>query len=330
MTLDQKRYCKEFSWRLSEEPQRGLFRVEFLALGTRCSVLFAAMNGEVAQEFSQAVTNWVSSFEGKYSRFLDTSLLSEINRQAGRGWMAIDEETEKLLALCDELHFSTRGLLDPSALPLIQLWDYRRQRDSIPGPEELETVRAKVGWAKVERRSGEIRLPEKGMALDFGGFGKEYAVDRVAALAQDFGIADALIDFGQDIHILGTPPDGPAWHIGLEDPRRPGSTWTGLALAGRGAVATSGDYLRNFAHEGVRYGHIIDARTGQPVRNGMLAVSVVAASCLEAGTLSTVSFVAGPKEGMAMVEANFGAEACFVGEAEIHQSNQFYEYMVQS
>lgn len=323
-------YAKPIESRLTFDEGRQLYRLQFQALGTACSVLFVAGDRSTAIAFGQAAVEWVGIFEGKYSRFLDTSLLSEINRQAGRAWVQVDEDTERIFALCDDLNFMTHGQLDPSGLPLISLWDYRRNRAELPGEAEIAGAKALVGWQKVQRRPGAVFLPEKGMCLDFGGFGKEYAVDKVAGLAVGYGIENCLVDFGQDIHVLGTPPDSPAWHIGLEDPVRPGSTWTGLVLLRGGGVATSGDYHRNFVHEGRRYGHIIDLATGYPVANGLQAVSVVARSCLEAGVLSTAAFVAGPEKGAQLMEANFGAEACFVSEHSNYQTSQFYEYIVQS
>ncbi|MDQ8199666.1 FAD:protein FMN transferase [Pelagicoccus enzymogenes] len=323
-------YRKRIDSRLSFDEGRRLYRLQFQALGTACSVLFALEDRPRAIAFSDAAVEWVGVFEGKYSRFLDTSLLSEVNRKAGEDWVQVDEDFEHLLALCDDLNFMTHGQLDPSGMPLIGLWDYRRKRSELPSPEEISVAKSLVGWQKVQRRPGEVFLPEKGMCLDFGGFGKEYAVDKVAGLAVEYGIGNCLVDFGQDIHVLGTPPDSPAWHIGLEDPTRPGTTWTGLALLQGGGVATSGDYHRNFVLGGKRYGHIIDLSTGYPVANGLLAVSVVARSCLEAGVLSTAAFVAGPEGGAELMEANFGAEACFVSEHSNYQTSRFYEYVVQS
>lgn len=328
--VGDKAYLRKIESRLTFDETRRLYRLQFSALGTACSVLFSTVDQAVAIGFADAAVEWVGCFEGKYSRFLDTSLLSEVNRNAGEKWVRIDSEMEHLFALCDDLNFMTYGQLDPSALPLISLWDYRRKRSELPSEYEIVAAKELVGWGKVERRPGEVFLPEKGMCLDFGGFGKEYAVDKVAGLAVASGISDCLVDFGQDIHVLGTPPDGPAWHIGLEDPLRPRTTWTGLALLRGGGVATSGDYHRNFVHEGKRFGHIVDLDTGYPVSNGLLAVSVVAPSCLEAGVLSTAAFVLGAEKGAELLEANFGAEACFVSEFSNYQTNQFYEYVVQS
>ena len=91
------------------------------------------------------------------------------------------------------------------------------------------------------------------MSIDLGGIGKGYAVDRVLTMGVERGIDNVLVDFGNDFRVYGQPPDKVAWHIGLENPNNPGTCWTGVALKNH-AVASSGDYLRRFVHQGRRYG----------------------------------------------------------------------------
>ena len=165
------------------------------------------------------------------------------------------------------------------------------------------------------------------MCLDFGGIGKEYAVDMAVAMAPHFGIEHLLVDFGQDIRALGHPPGKPAWHIGLEDPMSPGSCW-GSVAAMHHAVASSGDYLRCFMLNGRRYGHIIDPRSGYPVDNGCLSVSVVAPSCTLAGVLSTTAFILGPKDGFELINRTFGASGAIISHTGRFITPRFYEHLV--
>jgi FAD:protein FMN transferase len=181
-------------------------------------------------------------------------------------------------------------------LPLLQVWDWRKIHAQLPDAAAIAAARALTGWSKVQRRRGAIFLPREGMGLDFGGFGKEYAVDQLAGIARQCGIRDALIDLGRDIMALGGNGVHPFWHVGIEDGAQPGQCRGGLGITER-AVAASGDYTRHFMHNGVRYGHIIDPRTGWPTGNEMRAVTAVAPSCLEAGVFSTCVFLLGGKEG---------------------------------
>jgi thiamine biosynthesis lipoprotein len=305
-----------------------LRKLSFKALGTTCEVQYAAPHGdEQAAGFERAATAWVNAFEAKYSRFRPDSLVSRINAAAGREWIAVDAEMEGLLKLCDALHFMTQGVLDPTSLPLIQLWNYKTDTPRLPADSEIAAARALVGWKRVQREPGKVFLPETGMALDFGGFGKEYAVDFVVQLASDHGLACALVDFGHDLRAVGLPPGKPAWHIGLEDPLQPGTSALSVALIGK-AIASSGDYLRGFTLNGKRYGHIIDPRTGWPVANGCVQATVIAGSCLQAGVLSTTAFVLGVPKGVDFIQASPGAEGLLITQRARAQTRGFFNYVV--
>jgi thiamine biosynthesis lipoprotein len=272
----------------------------------------------------------VEAFEAKFSRFRPDSLLSRINAAAGREWVGVDEDMEAHFKLCDTLHFMTQGILDPTALPLLSLWNWKAGRPALPEPEEIAGALRLVGWPKVQRKPGGVFLPERGMGLDFGGFGKEYAVDRVAQIALECGLADVLVDFGHDLRALGAPPGRPAWHIGLEDPERPGSTWAGTALRGGNGMASSGDYIRAFTLGGRRYGHIVDPRTGWPVGNGCTQATVIAPTCLQAGVLSTTAFVLGIPTGIEFVQGYPGAEGLLLAGRTRAQTRGFYNHVVEN
>ncbi len=308
-----------------------LRRLAFPALGTQCEVQYVAPGGDgQAGAFERAAVGWVQAFEAKYSRFRPESLLSRINAAAGREWVGVDAETEGMFKLCDTIQFMTQGILDPTALPLIRLWDWKAQPASIPKGESIAAAQRLVGWAKVQRQPGRVFLPEAGMALDFGGFGKEFAVDIVADIAGDHGIADALIDFGRDIRAVGAPPGRPAWHIGLEDPQSPGAPWASISFSGSRGIASSGDTVRSFVIDGRRFGHIIDPRTGWPVANGCTQATVIAGTCLHAGVLSTTAFVLGVPRAIPWIESFPGAEGSLLTAQSRAQTRGFYNYVVSS
>jgi len=314
---------------LSGAPVEPLRRLVFQALGTRCEVQYAAADAARAAAFEHAAVTWVQRFEAKYSRFRPDSLVSRINTAAGRAWVEIDAEMEQMLDLCGSLHFLTGGVLDATALPLLRLWNYKAEQPRVPGDEEVAAARRLVGWSKVQRAPGKVILPEPGMALDFGGFGKEWAVDIVAQIAGEHGIKAALVDFGHDLRAVGLPPGRPAWHVGLEDPQRPGTPRGSIAISGGQGVASSGDYLRCFMVNGRRYGHIIDPRTGRPVANGCLQATVIAGSCLQAGVLSTTAFVLGVTEGLKLIQSTAGAEGLLVTPETRAQTRGFWQYVVE-
>lgn len=305
-----------------------LRRRRWSALGTVCEIQYVCDDEHRALAFEAEALAWVERFESRYSRFRPDSLVSRINDAAGGDWVEIDEEMEGLLRFCGSLHFLTRGVIDATAAPLLRLWNYKASAPRLPSAEEIAAARRLVGWEKVRCEPGRMRLPERGMALDFGGWGKEYAVDAVAALARAHGIGRALVDFGHDLMALGAAPGKPGWHIGLENPADPAGPCRGSLAAVDVGVATSGDYLRGFTIEGRRYGHIVDIRSGRPVANGCRQATVVAPTCLLAGAFSTALFILGPEEGLRLAGEMMGVEARILTESALHQTRGFFRYVV--
>jgi thiamine biosynthesis lipoprotein len=306
--------------------ERGLNKLEFHAMSTLCRVHFHGVSAAVARDFQNEVVAWTGQFEAHYSRFIPDSLIGQINASAGEHWVEIDPETERLFNLCQELFFFTRGSFDPTSLPLIKLWNWKNRPAAVPADESIRAALELVGWNKVQRRVGGIFLPRAGMSIDLGGIGKEYAVDCVMNLAIERGIANVLVDFGQDVRVLGHAPDKKFWWIGLEDPHAAGKCWTGVAVTNH-AVATSGDTRRFFEIDGRRYGHILDPRTGYPADNGCRAVSVIAPSCTIAGLFSTTVFILGPKEGLQLIETHPGAAGVVTTNITQFFTQRFREYI---
>jgi thiamine biosynthesis lipoprotein len=306
--------------------ERGLFLLEFRSMNTPCRVKFHGVPASTARDFQHQVVNWVAGFEARYSRFIPDSLIGRINAAAGEHWVPTDPETDRLFELCQALFFFTSGSFDPSALPLIKLWNWQRKPPALPDAKAIQAARELVGWSKVLRRAGGVFLPQRGMALDLGGIGKEYAVDCVANMAIQCGIKNVLVDFGQDVRVHGHAPGKEFWWIGLEDAQHPGKCWAGVAVTDH-AVATSGDYFRHFIHDNVRYGHILDPRTGYPALNDCRAVSVIARSCTMAGLLSTSACILGAKEGLHLIELHpDAAGAISTSQTKIY-SRKFHEYI---
>jgi len=303
-------------------------RRRWAALGTTCEIQFVCADNTLATHFENEAIAWVADFEARYSRFRPDSVISCINAAAGHAWVEIDEEMDRLLDFCASVHFLSQATLDVTATPVLRLWDYKAPAPRLPSDADVAAALRLVGWSKVQRAPGRVFLPEPGMALDFGGWGKEYAVDAVAALARSLGIARALVDFGHDLHAVGAAPGKPGWHIGLEDPSNPTGPCRGSLAVTDLAIASSGDYLRGFTVNGQRYGHIVDPRTGRPVANGCRQVTVAAPTCLQAGILSTTLFILGPTEGLRLAGQTMGAEARIITDRTVHQTRGFFRHVV--
>lgn len=268
-------------------------------MGSVCEVRLYADDAQRAQAQADAAQVEVHRLEKIYSRYLDDSVTSRINRSAGdlRG-VDVDEETAGLLDYAMTAWEQSEGLFDITSGVLRRVWDFKTGR--IPMQAEIDNTLQLVGWDKLRWRRPRLVLPYTGMELDFGGYVKEYAADRAAQTCRDAGARHGFVDLGGDIALIGPHPDGAPWEVGVRNPRNPEVAIAQIALSS-GGIASSGDYERFFERDGKRYCHILNPLTGWPV-NGLAGVSVVAEQCLIAGTATTIAMLKGSGGGPEWLE----------------------------
>ena len=262
------------------------YRHTFAAMACAAEVQLYADGPEQARRAFAAAQTEVGRIEAKYSRYRDDSLLTAINRGAGGPPVAIDAETSALLDYAHACWRQSGGLFDITAGVLRRVWDFRR--GVVPDRASLQRALECIGWNRVRRGNDTIAL-ETDMEIDFGGMGKEYAADRAATAAGALGIRHGLVNLGGDLRLIGAHPDGRPWRVGIVHPRAAARTVAHVSLA-EGGLATSGDYERFFIHDGARYCHILNPRTGWPV-NGPQSVSVIAPLCTVAGSCATIAML---------------------------------------
>ncbi len=311
------------------DAHEGYYDMRFVCMGTENRIAFAAETRGRAVAFRDECLRWLARFEATYSVFLDDSLISRINREAWRDWVAIDADTEQIFAICDWLHWKTRGVMDPTMGPLLTLWDWRVPHAELPDVGAIADGLTRVGWKKVQRSGGRVRFAVEGMLVDLGGIGKEFAVDRVITLAARHNITNILVDLGHDIRVAGMPPEGGAWRLGLEHPDAPGRCWGGVVLTNE-ALCGSGNYLRFFERGGEQFGHILDPRNGRPVNNGCRAAWVIAPTATEAGALSTAALILGVEEGMRLIDETYQAAGCIWCGDKLHQTRRFANHVAEN
>jgi thiamine biosynthesis lipoprotein len=264
-----------------------IHRTTFEAMASRCEIRLSAPDLQTANLLAQQAIAEVRRIEMKYSRYRPDSIVSRINAAAGDVAVDCDSETAALLAYAEALYGASDGLFDITSGVLRRAWDFRNPK--IPKPEVLEPLLALVGWNKVELGTAAIFLRKPGMEIDFGGFGKEYAADRAAALLMEVGVRHGYVNLGGDMRFIGPQMNGRPWSIGIQDPRDPDSVVASIPVS-QGALTTSGDYERFFEMDGQRYCHILDPRSGMPVRFWR-SVSVLAPMAIAAGSCSTIAML---------------------------------------
>ena len=262
-------------------------------MGSPCELQLYGAEDQARPAIELAITE-VQRLEARYSRYRADSLVSAINRAGAEGGsLTVDEETAALLDYAETCWQESDGRFDITSGILRRAWRFDSGR--LPSPAEVSGLLDRIGWQRVRWERPRLAFTVPGMEIDFGGIGKEYAADRAAAVCWQAGIRHGLVNLGGDIRIIGPLPDGRPWTIGIRDPRQPERLLGGVLLAG-GALASSGDYARCLTIDGQRFGHVLDPKTGWPVQ-GLTAVSVIADTCLVAGSACTIAMLKGRQGG---------------------------------
>ena len=257
-------------------------------MASPCEVLVESIHEQPAHAVTSAVAACAWRIEQKFSRYLDDSAVTRINRSAGTR-IEVDEETARLLDFADHMWRVSDGKFDVTSGVLRRAWKFDGGMRAA-AREQILALLPLVGWSRVSWQRPLLTL-QPGMEIDFGGIGKEYAVDLALAAAREITDAPVLVNFGGDLAATGPQVDGRAWRVGVEGVSTSNIPWT-LELAG-GALATSGDTYRFINDGNERRPHILDPRSGEPVRGAPHSITVAATTCTQAGMLSTLAMLEG-------------------------------------
>jgi thiamine biosynthesis lipoprotein len=274
---------------LSIKQEQDYWKVVFTAMACPCEILIRSDSPPEIEELASAALTETRRIEQKFSRYRKDNIVYAINNADGQP-VPIDDETGQLLDYAGNCYQLSEGLFDITSGILRRAWTFKGEKVR-PDQKQIDTLLKLVSWEKVRLTPGQIIL-EPGMEIDFGGIGKEYAVDKVSQLLFQMSGLPAMVNFGGDIMIVGSDHQDKPWCIGIADPERPDYPLGFIELF-KGAVTTSGVSYRHCFVNGKRLGHVLNPRTGWPVTDAPRSVTVVANFCLEAGMLSTMAMLYG-------------------------------------
>lgn len=258
-------------------------------MASPCEILCETRDPSIADQLTWIAASEAWRIENKFSRYRDDNIVHAINSAQGRP-VCVDPETALLLDFARTLYQLSERRFDITSGILRHAWKFDGS-DNLPQPTVVEELLQRVGWHRVRWQSSQITMPA-GMEIDLGGIGKEYAVDRAAALLREQTDISCVINFGGDLAVSRAPFKRQSWHVGIEMPDEAGSAERLIEIS-TGALATSGDARRYLEKDGIRYSHILDPLTGWPVPDAPRSVTVAAETCTSAGMLSTLAMLKG-------------------------------------
>ena len=293
----QNRDSKEISVASSRtQPQAGItVRLSARVMACDFSVIMNSGPSEQIEVASEAL-ELVHAIEGWLSIYQESSELSAVNRTAADAPVRVRRELFNLLQKAFEIHVNTDGAFDMATGSLTRLWRTCRRESRIPLQAEIDVALTQAGLKNVELLADlqSVAFRRPGIVLDPGAIGKGYALDEACDwLESRERRPDSFLLHGGHSSLLarGGHNGHSGWPVGIGNPLFTEKRLGTLLLCDQ-AMATSGSNIQFFRHEGKRYGHILDPRTGWPV-DGMLSVTVLAPSAALADALSTAFFVMG-------------------------------------
>jgi thiamine biosynthesis lipoprotein len=268
------------------------FLGRFTAMASPCEVLIDTDDAEEAKQMIRVAADEARRVESKFSRYRTGNVVHQINHAAGMP-VSVDAETAHLLdyaATCTEV---SEGLFDITSGLLRRVWKFDGG-STVPSDGAVDALLHLVGWHRVTWSGRTLTMPA-GMEIDLGGIGKEYAVDSASHLISARSDCPHLVNFGGDLFANAPRRGERPWIVGIDDPARTGGAVLYRIELTNGGLATTGDARRYVLWKGRRLGHILNPKTGWPVESPQHAVTVLASTCIVAGTLSTLAYLKGPR-----------------------------------
>jgi thiamine biosynthesis lipoprotein len=283
-------------------PQTKVFHRYCFSMNTRFSMVLVGIEPERAEALAVAVEHDLRAHERMMSRFDPESPVSDLNRRAAETAIQPPEGLWEILSLCRDFSRRTQGAFDITLWPLNHLWREHLGRGEEPTGEAIEQARRHTGFERLQfdEAAHTVRFHSKGTSIDLGGFGKGFAIERLAGSLRAQGVEQAFLSFGESsITVLGSHPHGPAWPVGITNMFQPSDTVHTFHLR-NASLSSSGTAPFNRMGGPQVFGQIIDPHNGRPLE-GYRTISVVSPSGIEAEVLSTALLVTPERDRAALI-----------------------------
>lgn len=274
-------------------------------MGTTYSVKVAGRVHD-SQALRTAIDTRLEAVNDQMSTWRVDSEISRFNASASTDWFAVSPDFLAVTRSAKELGRLTKGALDVTVMPLVDLWGFGPafSPEAVPDAAAIAVLLPHVGREKIEIRDDPpgLRKVDAAVRIDLSAIAKGFGVDAVVELLSGMGYRNFLVEIGGEVRGRGVRPDGNAWRVAVEKPAAGERAVELVVPLHDAAIATSGDYRNFFEFNGIRYSHVVDPRTGSPPDNGVASVTVVTADATTADGLATGLMVMGKDAGLALAE----------------------------
>jgi thiamine biosynthesis lipoprotein len=310
-------------WRLASGPADAVHEFTGYTMGTTFNVkVDADMSAEDHDLVHEVIEARLGEVDHLMSTYDSTSELSRFNRHLSTEPVVISGALLEVLTMAHDVSERSAGAFDVTVAPLVDAWGFgpEGRPSRIPDNPQLATLRERVGYQRIvlDRAAGTVSKTRPETVVDLSAIAKGYGVESIASGLLELRLTNFLVEVGGELKAMGARRDGGAWRVGIERPDASTHSVYGVVHLIDEAIATSGDYRNFYEEKGVRYAHIIDPRTGSPIRHRGTSVSVAAGNAAIADAWATALTVLGPDAGYDLAREE-GIAALFV----MHSNGDF-------
>ena len=286
-------------------------RAEGKIYGTYYQISYAS-----PKDLQQEIRQEMDKVNQSLSMFNPQSVISKINRNETR---TTDSLFRKMYTMAQKVYQQTEGGYDITVAPLVNAWGFGTEGREVPDSSRIDSLLLLVGMDKLELVENELLKEKPEMKLDASSIAKGLGVDLVAEYFDRQGISNYMIEIGGEVRVKGESDKKRSWRIGIDRPEEGNVSDRNLEMIlsmSSGSLATSGNYRNFYMHEGKKYAHTINPKSGFPVQTEIVSASVYATSCMEADAYATGFMVVGLKKAQEIVNEHPVLEACLIYQEE--------------
>lgn len=286
-------------------------------LDTICTITIDGMKKEEAEKIIVEAFETCRTYENMLSKTVQGSDIYKLNHAGGKS-VAVREETLALIKKGIDYGRLSGGGFDITIGAVSELWDFSGENPKVPDAEQLKKAVNTVDYRQIQIEGNQVSLKNPKAQVDLGGIAKGYIADRLIEQMKQEGVEQAIISLGGNVAVIGEKAKGVPWNIGIERPYSDRREILGSVGLSDGTIATSGVYERCFEEGGVLYHHVLDPKTGYPVKGELDAVAVKGGEgqSIDCDAMGTICLMAGEKKGRRLLKEFPGLEAAFIDKSD--------------
>ena len=287
--------------------EQAIQKLEGSAQGTTYHISYWSELPVDGKDIEASIHNEFDAIDKTLSNYRPDSIIERFNSTENTVSQEVGNEIISLVRIAQTVHQATQGCFDLTIKPLFELWGFRGDELTIPNESTILKTLTQIGMEKLEVvDETHLRKKQSNLKVDLSSIAQGYSVGKISRVLEQKGIKNYLVEIGGELKTRGHKPDSQAWRIAVERPLPGEQVMQKIITMPKKspiAVMTSGTYRHYFDHEGRRYSHILDARTGRPVAHDLVSITVIHEDPTIADAWDTALLCLGQKDGMKVANA---------------------------